>query len=287
MLAASVAAQAARLGGDQRSGLPDPDAAATTAGSRLAQAGTLAAMPIAGVMVTLFLWGLVVDRVGERTVLAHRPRGGDGAPRRPRHHGARHRSPLGAALFAVGMFAASTELGQRAHRGRLVPAASAAAWPWASGRWPSRSASPSRRPPSRWSPSGPACAAALWVPVVATGAGLASSCSRSCSTRPARRATAALTANPYRADGFLARVHGVSVLLVVPQFLVWTYSLTWLVQERDWSRRRRRRPGRGHPRARRPRPDRGRPALRRRRVAGPAAALGGRRRRGDDGRCSP
>jgi predicted MFS family arabinose efflux permease len=25
------------------------------------------------------------------------------------------------------------------------------------------------------------------------------------------------------------------VLLVVPQFLVWTYSLTWLVQERDWS----------------------------------------------------
>ena len=25
------------------------------------------------------------------------------------------------------------------------------------------------------------------------------------------------------------------MLLVVPQFLVWTYSLTWLVQERDWS----------------------------------------------------
>ena len=48
----------------------------------------------------------------------------------------------------------------------------------------------------------------------------------------ARRATDALTANPYRADSFLARVHGVSVLLVVPQFLVWTYSLTWLVQER-------------------------------------------------------
>ena len=30
-------------------------------------------------------------------------------------------------------------------------------------------------------------------------------------------------------------MHGVSVLLVVPQFLVWTYSLTWLVQERHWS----------------------------------------------------
>ena len=55
------------------------------------------------------------------------------------------------------------------------------------------------------------------------------------STRPARRRPHALTANPYRADRFLARIHGVSVLLVVPQFLVWTYSLTWLVQERHWS----------------------------------------------------
>ena len=48
-------------------------------------------------------------------------------------------------------------------------------------------------------------------------------------------ATPALTANPYRASTFLSRVHGVSVLLVVPQCVVWTYSLTWLVQERDWS----------------------------------------------------
>ena len=43
------------------------------------------------------------------------------------------------------------------------------------------------------------------------------------------------SANPYRRDRFLVRVHGVSVLLVVPQFLVWTYSLTWLVQERHWT----------------------------------------------------
>jgi predicted MFS family arabinose efflux permease len=51
---------------------------------------------------------------------------------------------------------------------------------------------------------------------------------------PRPTATAELTANPYRASGFLARIHLVSVLLVVPQFVVWTYSLTWLVQARGW-----------------------------------------------------
>jgi predicted MFS family arabinose efflux permease len=30
-------------------------------------------------------------------------------------------------------------------------------------------------------------------------------------------------------------VHGVSVLLVLPQIVVWTYALTWLVQERGWN----------------------------------------------------
>src|SRR6478736_4006113 len=51
--------------------------------------------------------------------------------------------------------------------------------------------------------------------------------------RPDPRAGGAT--NPYRRDRFLARVHGVSVLLVVPQFLVWTFALVWLVQDRSWS----------------------------------------------------
>jgi sugar phosphate permease len=41
--------------------------------------------------------------------------------------------------------------------------------------------------------------------------------------------------NPYRGDGYLPRVHGVSMLLVVPQFVVWTFALVWLVQDRGWS----------------------------------------------------
>ena len=40
---------------------------------------------------------------------------------------------------------------------------------------------------------------------------------------------------PTASDSYLARIHGVSVLLVVPQFLVWTFALVWLVQDRDWS----------------------------------------------------
>jgi sugar phosphate permease len=41
--------------------------------------------------------------------------------------------------------------------------------------------------------------------------------------------------NPYDSNRTLARIHGVSMLLVVPQFLVWTYSLVWLVTDRGWS----------------------------------------------------
>jgi sugar phosphate permease len=51
--------------------------------------------------------------------------------------------------------------------------------------------------------------------------------------RPHRSSAAAR--NPYGSDRTLARIHGVSMLLVIPQFLVWTYSLVWLVTDRGWS----------------------------------------------------
>ena len=57
----------------------------------------------------------------------------------------------------------------------------------------------------------------------------------SCSTLPGRRAARPRSPNPYRGDRFLPRIHGVSVLLVVPQFVVWTFALVWLVQDRGWS----------------------------------------------------
>jgi sugar phosphate permease len=77
-------------------------------------------------------------------------------------------------------------------------------------------------------------ATALWIPVAATVLALVATWA--VVRDPARpEATAALTANPYKQDSFLVRIHAVSVLTVVPQFLVWTYSLAWLVQERHWS----------------------------------------------------
>ena len=33
----------------------------------------------------------------------------------------------------------------------------------------------------------------------------------------------------------LWRIHGVSVLLVVPQVVVWTFTLVWLMADRGWS----------------------------------------------------
>jgi MFS family permease len=42
-------------------------------------------------------------------------------------------------------------------------------------------------------------------------------------------------ANPYRGSAVLWRIHAVSVLLVVPQVMVWTFTLVWLMTERHWS----------------------------------------------------
>jgi MFS family permease len=54
--------------------------------------------------------------------------------------------------------------------------------------------------------------------------------------RPERsQAPAEDLANPYRGSQTLWRIHAVSVLLVVPQALVWTFALVWLMSERGWS----------------------------------------------------
>jgi sugar phosphate permease len=200
-------------------------------GLSLTQAGTVAAMPIAGVMVTLFLWGLVVDRLGERFALLTGL--GGTAAFSVLATTIDRTVPLCAVLFVMGMFAASTGSAS----GRVVV-----------GWFPPERRGLAMGIRQMAQPLGVAVAAAtvavtadrvsvqaaLWIPVVAVA--LAFGAVLLIVLDPPRpTATAALTANPYRADSFLMRVHGVSVLLVVPQFLVWTYSLTWLVQERHWS----------------------------------------------------
>jgi predicted MFS family arabinose efflux permease len=73
-----------------------------------------------------------------------------------------------------------------------------------------------------WIPVGVCVAAAVLVAVVVVDP-----------PRPASGTGS--SANPYRADSYLPRIHLVSVLLVVPQFVVWTFALVWLVGDRDWS----------------------------------------------------
>ena len=197
----------------------------------LAQAGTVAAMSMAGVMVSLFLWGIAVDRVGERAVLLAGLAGTAVAGTlATRVHGP---VPLGALLFVVGLFASSSS----AASGRIVV-----------GWFPPQRRGLAMGIRQMAQPLGVAIAAAtmavtaahvgvaaaLWIPVAANALALVAVLRAG--ARPARPArTPELAANPYRQDGFLQRIHAVSVLLVIPQFLVWTYSLAWLVQERHWS----------------------------------------------------
>ena len=200
-------------------------------GLSLAQAGTVAAAPFGGVMVALYVWGIVVDRIGERAVLVAGLTGstllGLVATQ------TRSVVPLAVALVAVGIFAASTASAS----GRIVV-----------GWFPRERRGLAMGIRQMAQPLGVALAAAtiavtaseaglraaLLVPVAATALALAAVL-LIVRDPPRPEATAALTANPYRADSFLARIHGVSVLLVLPQFLMWTYSLVWLVQERHWS----------------------------------------------------
>lgn len=52
---------------------------------------------------------------------------------------------------------------------------------------------------------------------------------------PRAEAPAEDLANPYRGSAALIRIHAISVLLVVPQALVWTFTLVWLITDRGWS----------------------------------------------------
>jgi sugar phosphate permease len=51
----------------------------------------------------------------------------------------------------------------------------------------------------------------------------------------ATAAAAGQLANPYRGDRRLLRIHAASVLLVVPQFTVWTFIVVWLIDGRGWT----------------------------------------------------
>ncbi|MDR6170184.1 MFS family permease [Curtobacterium sp. SORGH_AS776] len=198
-------------------------------GTPLTLAGLLAAAPTFGMVLTLIAWGAITDRVGERVVIA----GGlvlttlavvgawlaAGDP-----------VLLGLAFLAAGMTSASTN----AASGRVVV-----------GWFPKERRGLAMGIRQMSQPLGVTLAAvtvpqlaeadgiraALVLPVVLCAV-LAALCAIGIANppRPARAdAPVEHVANPYRANGFLWRIHAVSVLLVVPQFTLSTYGLVWLV----------------------------------------------------------
>src|SRR3954452_7515850 len=199
-------------------------------GLSLVQARVVAAAPSVGVMLTLIAWGYAVDMLGERVVLVVGLAGTTVSGLvATQAHGA---VPLAVALFVAGAFGASTSSAS----GRVVI-----------GWFPAhrRGLAMGIRQIAQSLGGG---VAVIWLAVIAQDQGgsapllvpaLASIVALVAvlavvldPPRPERSQT--LTPNPY-AESFLWRVHGVSVLLVIPQFAVWTFGLVWLVDARDWS----------------------------------------------------
>jgi sugar phosphate permease len=199
-------------------------------GLSLVQASTVAAAPSVGVMLTLIAWGYAVDMLGERLVLVVGLAGTTVAGIVATQ--VNGTLPLAAALFLAGAFASSTSSAS----GRVVI-----------GWFPARRRGLAMGIRQMAQPLGVGVAAisiavvaeqhgvatALLVPAVASAVALVAVLAVVLDPpRPERSVTA--TPNPY-ADSFLWRVHGVSVLLVIPQFAVWTFGLVWLVDSRGWT----------------------------------------------------
>ncbi|MFC7342802.1 MFS transporter [Saccharopolyspora griseoalba] len=204
-------------------------------GLPLSQAGLIAAAPLAGTLCTLIIWGAIVDRVGERRSLI-----------------------IGLSMLALSAAAAATS-------GSLVllavflllGGAAGASTNSASGRVVSGWFPPERRGIAMGirqaaQPLGVGATAVL-VPNLVEARGLlitlltvAGICAVATALvaalivdppRPPRVEARrdGRSANPYRGDRRLVRIHGVSIALTVPQQTAWTYMLVWLIAEQHWS----------------------------------------------------
>ena len=203
-------------------------------GLSLAEAGLLAAAPNVGVMLTLVLWGAATDRWGERGVLVAGL--------------ALTAAATVAAIFATDYVALGIAF--------LVAGMGSACASSASGRvvigWfpvERRGLAMGIRQTSQ--PLGVGIAAIAVPALVASGsltpalvfaAAFTGVMAVLCAVfivnpeRPARAMDAeGRPANPYRGDLTLARIHLVSALLVVPQYVLATFGLVWLIVDQGWN----------------------------------------------------
>src|ERR1700734_3815503 len=204
-------------------------------GTPLAEAGLLSSMPSFGMVVTLILWGYLLDRVGERIVLT-----------------------VGSALTAVAAYFASTVHSMVSFAALLfVGGMAAASCNSAGGRLVSGWFPPEQRGLAMGvrqtaqplgialgalvipglSEHAPSATAALIFPAVLCA--VSAVLSFVAITDPPRKewdeATAQERANPYRGSWVLRRLHAVSALLMVPQTVTVTFMLIWLITNYHWS----------------------------------------------------
>lgn len=203
-------------------------------GLDLARAGLISAMPKFGMVLTLIAWGYLVDRAGERFVLWV----GSALTAAAALGAALSHSLLVIAvfLFLGGMAAASSN----AASGRLV-----VGWFPAEQRGLAMGIRQTAQPLGvglgalvmpRLAQSHGIGAALLFPAAVCALAAVVCAVAVADPPRPPRsEAPAEDLANPYRGSPLLWRIHAVSVLLVIPQALVWTFALVWLMTERGWS----------------------------------------------------
>jgi MFS family permease len=201
--------------------------------TNLALAGLLASMPSFGMVLTLFAWGALLDRIGERIVLTV----GSALTALAAFGAASMHSlvAVGSFLFLGGMAAASANSAS----GRLV-----------TGWFPPHQRGLVMGIRQTAQPLGIALGAEVIPELAEHGlaralmfpATLCAVAAVACAIgvvdppiRPRSTATSAELANPYRGSKVLWRIHLSSALLMVPQCVLATFMLVWLIVDTDWS----------------------------------------------------
>jgi sugar phosphate permease len=206
----------------------------TERGLDLAAAGLMSSLPSFGMVTSLIAWGYAVDRLGERVVLTI----GSALTAAAGFAAASVDSLLavGVFLFLGGMAAASSNAASGRlvvgwfppHLRGLVMGVRQTAIPLGVGLGalviPGLAASQG------------VSNALLFPAIVCAVSAVASGLGVLDPPRPPRaEAPAEDLANPYGNSATLTRIHALSVMLVVPQALVFTFALVWLITDRNWS----------------------------------------------------
>lgn len=201
--------------------------------TNLAVAGLLASMPSFGMVLTLFAWGALLDRVGERIVLSV----GSALTALATFGAASMHSLIGvgAFLFLGGMAAASANNAS----GRLV-----------TGWFPPHQRGLVMGIRQTAQPLGIALGAEVIPELAEHGlaralmfpATLCAVAAVACAIgvadpprRPRSAASGQELANPYSGSKALWRIHLSSALLMIPQCVLSTFMLVWLIVDTHWS----------------------------------------------------